>query len=161
MCERLVVLKPVIQNLAGIENGKFVPADICLTEEEWTIVAMGKVVLGPIMVAQKVLEGELYITNSLVVGTIFILRSNLYATLAEQQKLAAEDAAAPTIIECLSSMINAFNQRFGEGTNVVPLNTPRLCRGRQPKAAERYNALAGFCNMPGSSHERLNWYPRS
>ena len=30
MCERLVVLKPVIQNLAGIENGKFVPADMCL-----------------------------------------------------------------------------------------------------------------------------------
>jgi hypothetical protein len=50
-----------------------VPTFIRLTEEEWAVIEMGVIVLQPLMAAQRHLEAELYVTNSLVVGQIHLI----------------------------------------------------------------------------------------
>ena len=124
MCERLMVLRGVLQALEAIEGGIYVPEDVRLTNAEWAIVEMGRLVLKPFMQAQKVFEGELYGTNALVIPIIFQLRSMLIAELARQEHMLTLDVNATNIVQCLRLMVAALLQRFGDGTNVVPFNTP-------------------------------------
>ena len=146
MCERLIILRPVLTALEGIEGGIFVPEDVRLTATEWTIIEMGKVVLAPLMFAQQVLEGELYVTNSLVVPILHELRTGLQAELARQRAMVTADPNAVNIVACLMTMNTAFVQRFGNGTNVVPVGTPygNADEGlrRQPKGITLWQAFA-------------------
>jgi hypothetical protein len=50
-----------------------------LSPEQWNIVQLVRDVLKPFMLAQKVLEGEKYVTISFVPGMIFGIRSGLQA----------------------------------------------------------------------------------
>ncbi len=86
MLARLLVLRPVLQTLVNIEEGKYYPNAVRLTEDEWLIVHIGCTILKPLMFAQTMLEGELYITNSLVAPIIYEIRNHLYAVLERVKK---------------------------------------------------------------------------
>jgi hypothetical protein len=96
--------------LVNVENGIFLPSEHRLTDEEWDVIEMGKCVLKPIMFAQRVLEGELYVTNSLVAPIMFEIRAHLARALAEQQQRAAANAI--NIEQCLEKVIIAFEERL-------------------------------------------------
>ena len=84
--------------------------DLRFTSEEWDVIEIGKCVLEPIMFAQRVLEGELYVTNSLVAPIMFEIRAHLARALAEQQQRAAANAI--NIEQCLEKVIIAFEERL-------------------------------------------------
>ena len=76
------------------------------------------------MFAQRLLEGELYVTNSLVAPIIYELREHINAALAHHRGLVEINPQTAVSIEaCLEKMLTAFEDRFGDGTNVIPVNS--------------------------------------
>ena len=67
MCERFIVLRPALTRMLPSQG---LSADAQLTDKEWTVIQLGVTALKPLMQAQKEMEAELYVTNSLVAGTI-------------------------------------------------------------------------------------------
>ena len=167
MANRLIVLRPCFPTLQMVENGNFYPEDIRLTDEEWDIIEMANIVLEPLMFAQRLLEGELFVTNSLVAPILHNLRKFLNETLTRQQEQVRQLPNSSNIIECLEAMIAAFTERFGNGTDVVPLNTPygNAYEGtrRQPKGLTLWQCISsGLDNrskdlfwLPNDEHQNV------
>ena len=100
MIARLLQLKRALQSLHRDEL-----LDIGLTEAQWTILAMLEKVLRPFMQVQKALEGDKYVSLSLVPYLLSTLRANL-------QAVATPESAVKQIA---TQMLTEFNQRFGSG----------------------------------------------
>ncbi len=96
--------------LENVEGGIFLPAELRLDASEWEVITMGGAVLEPLMFAQRVLEGELYVTNSLVAPIIFEIRAHLQNALREQQQKQAANTA--DIVQCMVAVIAAFEDRY-------------------------------------------------
>ena len=75
-------------------------------------------------VAQRLLEGEKYVTCSLVITMIEEIRESFKATLANFNTL-----QAPREVKVLETVIVDFNKRFRDGINVTKF---REDPGRQP-----------------------------
>jgi hypothetical protein len=120
LVDRLLVLRKSLETLIGVEDGIYYPPALRLDNTEWTILQISKNVLEPIRDAQESLEGEYYPTSSLIVPYLADIR------------LAFNDANAAAnghpeeqrILEAMESIQEAFVQRFGNGRNIVPKNTP-------------------------------------
>jgi len=78
-----------------------------------------------IYVAQCLLEGEKYVTCSLVIAKIEEIRESFKATLANFNTL-----QAPRGVKVLETVIIQFNKRFGDGINVTEF---REGPGHQPQ----------------------------
>jgi uncharacterized protein YhfF len=76
-------------------------------------------------VAQRLLEGEKYVTCSLVIAMIEEIRESFKATLANFNIL-----QAPRGVKVLETVIVEINKRFGDGINVTEF---REGPGRQPQ----------------------------
>ncbi len=100
MVARLLQLKRALQNLQRDDL-----LDIGLTDEQWDILAEVEKLLRPFMQVQKALEGEKYVTLSLVPFLLASLRANL-------QAVAAPESAVKKIA---TAMLTQFDQRFGDG----------------------------------------------
>ena len=125
MLSRLWLLRASFATLLAIEDGIYYPEDKRLSVDEWNIVEVGVITLEPLMFAQRLMEGELYVTNSLVAPIIFEIREHLDSALLEQQAERVQtNPNRVNIEECLTKMLMAFTERFGDGTIVIPLNTP-------------------------------------
>ena len=61
MCERLLHLKPYFTLMEAEGN-----LDCNLNDEQWVIINDTCILLKPFMFAQKTLEGETYVTNSMI-----------------------------------------------------------------------------------------------
>ena len=94
------------------------PAELRLDASEWEVITMGEAVLEPLMFAQRVLEGELYVTNSLVAPIIFEIRAHLQNALLEQQQKLAENTA--DIVQCMVAVIAAFEDRYITVACIIP-----------------------------------------
>jgi hypothetical protein len=105
-----VLYSAVFAILENVEGGIFMPAELRLDASEWEVITMGEAVLKPLMFAQRVLEGELYVTNSLVAPIIFEIRAHLQNTLREQQLKQAANTA--DIVQCMVAVIAAFEDRY-------------------------------------------------
>lgn len=103
MCERLLRLKPYFALMEAEGN-----LDCNLTDSQWLIVEDTCTVLQPFMFAQRTLEGECYVTNSMVPYILYKIRASI------QQ---ARDS--PTIsvqaANLLRKMANAFEVHWGSG----------------------------------------------
>jgi hypothetical protein len=103
MCERLLRLKPYFALMEAEGN-----LDCNLTDSQWLIVEDTCTVLQPFMFAQRTLEGECYVTNSMVPYILYKIRASI------QQ---ARDS--PTIsvqaANLLRRMANAFEVHWGSG----------------------------------------------
>jgi len=103
MCERLLRLKPYFALMEAEGN-----LDCNLTNDQWRIVAVTCEVLQPFMFAQKTLEGECYVTNSMVPYILYKIR-----TLIQD----ARDSPTVTVqaANLLRRMANAFEVHWGSG----------------------------------------------
>ena len=72
MCEGLLDLKDAIDLISGLSGGP--PR---LSALDWWVIEVGREVLNPFMLAQVKLEGEKYVTGSLVIPMVESLRKGL------------------------------------------------------------------------------------
>ena len=93
-----------------------------LNTEEWELAFMIVEVLEPFMRAQEYLEGEGYVTASLVIPTVYRLRQWLYKLRADASN--AGTAVSSRILACLETLIPDFNKRWGDGKPETRNPTP-------------------------------------
>jgi len=111
-----------------------VPADLvfitdhCLGDLECL-----KEIAHALYVAQRLLEGEKYVTCSLVIVMIEEIRESFKTTLANFNTL-----QAPRGVKVLETVIVEFNKRFGDGINVTEF---RVDPGRQPQAYTKVSSI--------------------
>ena len=103
MCERLVVLKLYILLILG--NNPQIPH---LTDDQWKLVEAQVKVLEPFMVIQKVLEGQKYVTVSLIPFLLHKVRVHLDTSIDNPNML-------PAITGLLQKMRADFETRWGTG----------------------------------------------
>ena len=103
MCDWLLRLK---MYLCLLENEVALTCN--LTYSQWCIVCDLRILLKPFMIAQKLLEGQTYVTISLVPYIIYKIRKGLREAI---------DCRTSTkyIRSIAAEMIQIFNTHFGQG----------------------------------------------
>jgi hypothetical protein len=103
MCERLLRLKSVLTvlNLEG-------DIRVSLSEAQWAVVQDLTLLLKPFMVAQRLLEGESYVTISLIPFILYKIRNGLIQ--ANQ-----DPSSSPQVREVSGLMLTKFMEQFGSG----------------------------------------------
>ena len=96
-----------------------------LTELEWWVLEVGEEVLRPLMLAMMTLEGQNYVTGSLVIPMVESIRKGLHAahdrlvelgdSIGPQVSAKGEDFHMQGILE---AMIDDFDSRWGDGTDI-------------------------------------------
>lgn len=104
MVERLIRLKPYF---AVMEAEGFLNEN--LTVNQWQIIQDIKDLLQPFMAAQMILEGEKYVTLSLVPGIIDQIRRGLQSVIARYETA----PRASHVASLATSMLEALNESFG------------------------------------------------
>jgi len=112
-------------------------ADTNLSPDQWIILEDTVAVLEPFMVAQRILEGEKYVTISLVLIIITTIRSRLMNVI--------EKAFSQHQFELATALLEDFNIRWGSGTDGTVFNE-HLTLGlrNRPKGIPRLTLLATF-----------------
>ena len=170
---RLLLLRSSLSSLVEIEGGRFYPPDLRLKADEWEVLSMGVEVLEPLMVAQRYLEGEIFVTNTHVAPIVHMMRIYLdQALLAQRAKFVA---GTPNIFKTLEALIDAFSERFGFGFSLIParsiveypfyiIETPygsareRIGGGRQPQGFTILQVLSPFFDL---RFKDLFWLPET
>jgi hypothetical protein len=106
MCDCLLVLRGYINLLSA--EGELSFTD--LTDRQWDIIVDFHFLLRPFMIAQHLLEGEVYVTVSLVPYMIYKMRKGL-------QTLIDLDISSPYVKSIAREMLVIFNRNFGEGAD--------------------------------------------
>jgi hypothetical protein len=120
------------------------------------------------MIAQKLLEGELYVTNSMVAPVIALIRDGF----AKALNAAYIRGAPASVINGINETITAFCERFGnDDSRVLPavsieetpgyrITTPfgeaLQGQGRRPQGITIFQAIASFCDP----RFRMAWLPK-
>ena len=147
MCSRLVRLKQYfyIMELEG-------SLDCNLSEVQWRVVEDTCKVLEPFMNAQKLLEGENYITVSFVPFLISSIRRGLQAVLADAN-------SSDQVVALVTKMLNVFDKHWGTGEDgTVATDHQSTGPNRRPKGIPLLTLLASlvdprFKTGPGLSNE--------
>jgi len=103
MTERLLRLRPYLALLE--EEGDL---DCNLTDSQWHIITNLKVLLQPFMIAQKLLEGQTYVTVSLIPYMVYKIRKGLISAIGHQQ-------APNHVINTGTKMLHKLNSIIGTG----------------------------------------------
>jgi hypothetical protein len=119
MCDHLLVLRGYI-NLLSAEGELSLTY---LTDRQWDIIVDLHFLLKPFMIAQCLLEGEVYVTVSLVPYMIYKMRKGL-------QTLIDLDTSSPYVKSIAREMLLIFNRNFGDGAN-GKVTTENLVLGEQ------------------------------
>jgi hypothetical protein len=106
MCERAVRLKPHIDTMSGVGQTNRITTN--LREPQWDLVKDIVKILRPFMKAQQLLEGESYVTISLVPQVINTLRQNLRAALAVPDN-------SEYVTSLLTDLQHSFVEDWGSG----------------------------------------------
>jgi len=103
MCEHLVRMKNIllVMHLEG-------DLRLTLSKEQWAIVADLTALLKPFMIAQRLLEGQSYITISLIPFIIYKIRSGLTS-------INNNFDASPHVRSVTLAMLHKFAEEFGSG----------------------------------------------
>jgi hypothetical protein len=109
-----------------------------LTDLQWLVVTDLDILLKPFMIAQKLLEGEAYVTISLVPYMVYKIRKGLLQ--------AAENLHSSDYISCIATeMLQAYNKHFGEGEDgTVATENFELGSRRRPKGINMLALMASF-----------------
>lgn len=105
MLARLIRLRPYLQLLF---TEKKVPSDLHLNPDEWIIVEDTKRILEPFMIAQRLLEGEKYVTVSLILIIITTIRKGL---TFERDRV----ENSHHVKELSAILLQDFNKHWGSG----------------------------------------------
>ena len=135
MTERLLVLK-VYFDLMEREGS----LQCNLTEAQWGITSLVRDVLKPFMLAQKILEGEKYVTLSFVPGIVYGIRSGLSSI--------EDDPNIPTCVKILAEKMSTdFIRRWGSGDDATVF-TENETEGfqRRLKGLSKLTVMAAACD---------------
>ena len=112
MLERLMELKPTLQAMKLMEE-----TSVELSPETWEIIRLGSIVLKPFKAVQLMMEGEKYITLSLVPVLVKGLRDGLREKLSGMKEVDADPeitaSAREKVLETLDAMLADINSRWG------------------------------------------------
>jgi len=134
MCERLLRLKTVLTVMHLEGNMR-----LFLTEQQWAIVHDMAELLKPFMIAQRLLEGQLYVTISLIPFILYKIRNGLRVT----NPLSSRQVQTIT-----SLMLRKFNEEFGTGEeNTVAFDHTTEGINRREKGIPKI-ALMAMCLDP-------------
>jgi hypothetical protein len=133
MLERLLKLKNVltVMHLEGEMR-------LFLTDAQWSIVTDMTVLLKPFMIAQRLLEGQSYVTISLIPYMLYKIRSGL--------KIANENLLSSLQVRTISTlMLGKFNEEFGTGEEyTVAFDHTTEGRNRRVKGIPKIVLIAMF-----------------
>ncbi len=119
MFEVLLHLKGTLHNMPATSGCPV------LTELEWWVLEVGEEVLRPLMLALMTLEGQNYVTGSLVIPMVESIRKGLHAV--RDRLVEFGDAIGPEVSAkgqdfhmqgILEAMIDDFDSRWGDGTDI-------------------------------------------
>ena len=114
MLERLMELKPTLQAMKLMEE-----TSVELSPEMWEIIRLDSIVLKPFKAVQLMMEGEMYITLSIVPILVKGLRDGLREKLSGMKEEVGADpeitaSAREKVLETLDVMLADFNSRCGD-----------------------------------------------
>ena len=115
LCEGMLHLKEEL-NCVGKQNPTVLLSDV----DRW-VLEVGVDVVKPFMMTQVQLEGEKYVTGSLTIPMIEQLRVGLQTARDRLQEFetAVGDVAPFSMGEILDGMIEDFNNRWGDGSDLL------------------------------------------
>jgi len=151
MCERLLRLRPylLLMEAEGVLTKN-------LTDQQWLIVKDTTALLEPFMCAQRLLEGECYVTVSMIAYIIWKVRSGLAGAMESPQSTAHVRHLAP-------QMNNKFEEFWGAG-DPGTVATEHLTYGprRRPKGIPKLALIATMLDPrfkcgPGFSEQDKTW----
>lgn len=103
---------------------------------EWAICKYGVALLEPFMIVQRTLEGEKYVSNSLVIPLISEVRDKLRKAV---DGVAGEPGAPDAIKDAAQRMLTIYEEKWGDGSDICTyMEGPR----RQPKGFTVNQVLA-------------------
>jgi hypothetical protein len=133
MCDRLLRLKIY---LSLLENEGDLPCN--LTDSQWLIVRDLHLLLKPFMIAQRLLEGETYVTISLVPYMVYKIRKGL-------QQSIESPTSSEYIRSIAAEMMLVFNTHFGQGAaGTVAIENLQPGYRRRPKGINMLALMASF-----------------
>ena len=119
MFEGLLHLKGALQSMPSTSGCPV------LTELEWWVLEVGEEVLRPLMLAMMTLEGQNYVTGSLVIPMVESIRKGLHAAHDRLVELgeaigaqAFEKGQDFHMQDILQAMIDDFDSRWGDGEDI-------------------------------------------
>jgi hypothetical protein len=95
-------------HIAAMVTEERVEEEKNLSEQQWDDINSQQVILKPFMLAQELLEGEKYVTISLIPAIIYHIR-------AELRKSGADPALSDHIRCICSELLTSFNNEWGSG----------------------------------------------
>ena len=109
-----------------------------LTPAQWVIVKDLAALLSPFMVAQKLLEGEAYVTISFIPFIIYTIRKGLQEAITDAN-------SSKHVTNTASRMLAEFNTRFGTGADGT-VATENQTEGprRRPKGIHMIQLMSSF-----------------
>jgi hypothetical protein len=115
MVERLLRLKDSLNFMAA---GRMITNN--LSAAQWNLLKQIEVTLEPFMLAQQILEGEKYVTLSLVPRIIVVIRKRLIAARDGGEEEEEEDgeervANSEYMQRILTTLLDSFNTEWGDG----------------------------------------------
>ena len=140
MCDWLLRLK---MYLCLLENEGALTCN--LTDSQWCIVRDLHILLKPLLIAQKLLEGQTYVTISLVPYIIYKIRKGLQEAIDSR-------TSTEYIRSIAAEMIQIFNTHFGQGdAGVVATENLETGKRKQPKGINILALMASLLD------ERWSW----
>jgi hypothetical protein len=107
-----------------------------LTEQQWKIITNLKTLLQPFMIAQRLLEGESYVTITRFPFMLYKIRKDL-------KRAANNEQSSPHVVAIGRSMLEKFNEIFGTGKEgSVAYNV--FDDGRHPRCIPRLTLMASL-----------------
>ena len=135
MCKRLLRLRTYFDLMH--QNGRLA-SKLVLDADEWKLIVLITQILKPFMVAQKLLEGETYVTISLLTYMIGKLRKGLEAQF--YNNIIAEELRA--------SLLNHFNDQWGTGADNTIYDQNSIRGRRNRKSGIHAHALVAAAVDP-------------
>ena len=115
MCDRLVEMQPVFEAMAALEKD---PTLNPLTKYEWTVLELISMLLAPLRKAQVLLEGQKYVTISLVPSLIHHLRTSLREKA--EAAAAVASSAQPSSYPAADAAVDEGLESAGEAVEPEP-----------------------------------------
>jgi hypothetical protein len=161
-CHRLIQLRGSLSALEQVEDGIYIPSELRLTSDEWNILEVCVCILEPFMEAEKTLEGEKYVTASLTIPILFLIRNKIETQI--NSPVISEETRLN-----LGTVMDAFVQRFGTFDSTLPPASQQYGnaiegKNRQPNGFTEMQCMASALDirtksrfwLPTRDHPRLN-----
>ena len=127
-CSSMIILK---QAIISLEDKT--PESCHMSNTDWLVIQCATVVLEPFMMVQELLEGEKYVTISLIIPLIYDLRNKLKRVVDLYTLICNGSDATGVALKVLptaTKMLEVFNEKFGDGSRICSYDEgPR----RQPR----------------------------